>query len=277
MSDKILFSYRDENVNIHHTLTEFPAPDKFPFRLHSHSMHEIYYFVGGNADYTVEGRTYPLTKGTLIFSAGGQVHHLTIKDDRVPYERIVLMFDISAPLLSSMIGTLENRSCVFTLNERQQIWFEESLSTISKDPLAPAEQKEAVYALITVMITKLSSLYKEHSLEDEPEDELVKQIVRFINRNLTAKISLETIEREFFLDKAHLNRRFRSVMGCGIWEYVIRKRIFNARQQLYMTENVSSAFIKSGFGDYSVFYRKYVRLTGVSPTADLKNMKKDKR
>ena len=266
MSEKILFSFGNESVHYHHTLTENPDPDRFPFRLHSHNMHEIYYFAGGDADFTVEGTTYRMQKGMLVLSASGQVHHLTVKDRGVPYERIVLMFGIG----TSPLNTTDGNSRVFHLNEREQIWFEESCAAIENSNLSEKQLRESLISLINVIITKLETISEITQHSEQQKNETVNQILRYINRNLTSQLSLDTIEKELFRDKAHLNRVFKSVMGCSIWEYVIQKRVFNARQQLYLTRSVSAAFTVSGFRDYSVFYRNYVRCTGLSPTADLK-------
>ena len=113
-------------------------------------------------------------------------------------------------------------------------------------------------------VSKASNFY------NETEDDLVKQIIRYIDRHLSEDISLDVIESEFYRDKAYLGRRFKAVMGCSIWEYIMRKRIFSAREQLYLTHSVSDAFSVSGFGDYSAFYRKYKKYIGCSPTEDLK-------
>ncbi len=277
MNETVLFSHRSEQLYYHHTVTPTPDPDNFPFRLHSHHMHELYYFAGGDADFTVEGRTYPLTKGTLILSAGGQVHHLNVRNTGIPYERIVLMFGINLPLPAPehLIHAAERGSHVFRLSEREQIWFEESCLAVENGSFEEIEREEALRSLLGVVLTKLRSMVETSLTSDEPENETVREIVRFVNRNLTAPLSLDLLEKEFFRDKATLNRCFKSVMGCSIWEYVIRKRIFNARQALYRTENVAAAFAASGFGDYSVFYRNYVRITSLSPSADLKRMKGD--
>ena len=230
-------------------------------------MHEIYYFAQGDADLTVEGTTYHLEKGMLFLSASGQMHHLSIKDRCQPYERIVLMFSLGASFLNSFDISSGK---IFHLNEKEQIWFEECCLGLEKSDLGDNQICESLTSLINVILTKLSTL-SEITFRSEPQkNETVNQILRYINRNLTSSLSLDMIEKELFRDKAYLNRVFKSVMGCSIWEYVIQKRVFNARQQLYLTKSVSVAFSSSGFHDYSVFYRNYVRCTGVSPTTDLK-------
>ena len=116
MDKTLLFSYRDEQLNFHHTVTPTPDPNNFPFRLHSHHMHEIYYFAGGDADFTVEGTTYHLEKGMLLLSKSGQMHHLSIKDRSIPYERIVLMFGLGASFSDS--NDLSSGK-IFHLNEKE--------------------------------------------------------------------------------------------------------------------------------------------------------------
>ena len=272
MSEKVIFSFGNESVHYHHTVTENPDPDRFPFRLHSHNMHEIYYFAQGDADFTVEGSTYHLEKGMLILSGSGQVHHLTVKDRNEPYERIVLMFGIgiSANDLEKQLNFSDGKSRIFKLSEREQIWFEESCLAIENSNLGEKQLRESIVSLVNIILTKLSTISEITHHSEQQKNDTVNQILRYINRNLTSNLSLDTIEKELFRDKAHLNRIFKSVMGCSIWEYVIQKRVFNARQQLYLTRSVSAAFASSGFRDYSVFFRNYVRCTGMSPTADLK-------
>jgi AraC-like DNA-binding protein len=275
MNETILFSHQSEQIYYHHTLTPHPDPDNFPFRLHSHHMHELYYFVGGEGEYTVEGSTYPLSKGTLIFSPGGQVHHLNVRNTEMPYERIVLMFGMSLlpPSMEELLRSAERGGRIFHLSEREQIFFEESCLAIENASSEEKETEEALRALLCILLTKLRGMAETSVPTEEPTNETVREIVRFINRNLTAPLCLDLLEKEFFRDKATLNRCFRPVMGCSIWEYVIRKRIFNARQELYRTESIATAYADSGFGDYSVFYRNYVRVTGVSPSADLRRMR----
>ena len=274
MNETVLFSYRDEQLNFHHTVTPSPDPDNFPFRLHSHHMHELYYFAGGDADFTVEGVTYPLSKGSLILSAGGQVHHLSVRNTGLPYERIVLMFGIN--LLSEaaepLILAAERGSHLFRLDEREQVWFEECCLAIENGTMSEDERRDAIFSFLNLLLTKAKGLLAVSPMGDDTENETVRQIVHYVNRNLTSSLSLSLLEKEFFRDKATLNRLFKPIMGCSIWEYVIRKRIFNARQELYLSGDVNAAFLASGFGDYSVFYRNYVRITGLSPSADRSRM-----
>lgn len=275
MEKEILYSCREDGLKIHHTLTVKPSIDNFAFQSHSHNMYEIYLFLAGDGDFVIEGNVIPLERGTLIFTLCGQTHKLLLKSDKEPYERIALMFgEKYFPKGSEeLLETASNSGCVANLNEQEITWFLESIE-ILKNSKTQTGINVLASSFINLSIHKIMAACKASNFYDETEDDLVKQIIRYIDRHLSEDISLDVIEKEFYRDKAYLGRRFKSVMGCSIWEYIIRKRIFSAREQLYLTQSVSDAFSVSGFGDYSAFYRKYKKYVGISPSEDLKKFLK---
>lgn len=256
-----------------HTFTE--RPDDYLFKLHSHNTHEIYYFCRGDATFTVEGSTYPLKPGTLILCESGQVHHLSIKNPNIPYERYVLNLsvDVFSPSVFKKIASDSAGNHVFYLDDNESAWFLQTCLAVEN--LGSNDGKEILSAVVQIILSRAQSLTpRNDSLQ---KNDTAMQIANYINSHLTEKISLQTLEREFYRDKAYMNRVFKSVMGCSIWEYIIKKRVFFSRTELYNTRSVTAAFAKSGFADYSVFYRNYVKCTGVSPSADLKAFTKEEK
>lgn len=273
MKKEILFSYRGEGVRIHHTLTEKPSTDNFAFQSHSHNMYEIFLFLNGDGDFVVEGNAIHLERGTLVFTLSGQTHNLLLKSSELPYERIAIMFaEKHFPKhCESLLQRAAHGGCVSNLSENEINWFLESLNIFCN-----GDEENIVHSLAESLINlavhkvKGSSVASKHF--DDTEDDLVKQVIRYIDRHFGEEISLDSIEKSLYRDKAYLGRKFKAVMGCSIWEYVIRKRIFSAREQLYLTKSVSDAFLSSGFKDYSAFYRKYKKYVGASPAEDLKQL-----
>lgn len=271
MTKEILFSLREESLKIHHTLTARPSKDNFAFQSHSHNMYEIYLFLNGDGDFVVEGNVVPLERGVLIFTLCGQTHNLLLKSDEKPYERIALMFgEKYLPKKCEELLQMASKSgCVAKFSENEINWLLQSLE-ILKSGDSEYTKKSLSASLINLIVHKTMISSQKANTYDETEDNLVKQIIHYIDRHFGENISLDSIERALYRDKAYLGRRFKEVMGCSMWEYIIRKRIFSARQQLYLTQSVSDAFAASGFGDYSAFYRKYKKYVGCSPSEDLK-------
>lgn len=268
MKKKKLFVYRDNTTYLHHTLTLDPSTDDFSFKSHSHNMVEVYYFLRGNARFVVEGNIFPLERGNIVVMASGQTHNLLLEPS-VAYERMALLIDAAAapPEYETLSEQIYKGVNLFTLDKREQVWFEESFLIITKSP--EDMQKQLVYSFASMVFgllaTKLSRLP-----ESRIEDDIIKQTINYINKNLSNELSLEIIANALYCSRVTLNRKFREIMGCTVWEYVIRRRIYSARQRLFLGDGITSAYQKSGFNDYSSFFRAYKKVVGISPSEDLK-------
>lgn len=273
MKKKKLFVYRDNNVHLHHTLTLDPDTDDFSFKSHSHNMVEVYYFLRGNARFVVEGNIFTLERGSVLVMASGQTHHLLLEPSAV-YERMALLIDstVTPPEYENLSEQIYSGANLFVLDKREQIWFEESFATITKAP--EDMQKHLVFSFTSMVFGLLSNkLSRTENLRIE--DDIIKKTINYINKNLSSELSLEIIANALYCSKVSLNRKFREIMGCTVWEYVIRRRIYSARQRLFLGGNITNAYQKSGFSDYSSFFRAYKKVVGISPSEDLKKAKAD--
>ncbi len=61
--------------------------------LHHHDFYEIYLFLSGNVNYTVESRNYSLMPGDLLIISPQELHRPIITPGKAPYERMVLWVD----------------------------------------------------------------------------------------------------------------------------------------------------------------------------------------
>jgi len=268
MKKKKLFVFRNDSIYLHHTLTLDPATDDFSFKSHSHNMVEVYYFLRGNARFVVEGNIFPLERGNILVMASGQTHHLLLEQSSA-YERMALLIDTAlVPSEFDIINEhIYSGNNLFQLSKAEQLWFEESFSIITK---ADEEvQKNLVFSFAS-MIFSLLSTKLVRNIDNRIENDTIKKTINYINKNLSKELSLDIISKALYCSKASLNRKFREIMGCTVWEYVIRRRIFAARQRLFFSGSVTAAYQKSGFSDYSSFFRAYKKIIGISPKEDLK-------
>ena len=274
MENEVIFASRGDDFYFHHTRTHRPEPGDDTFRSHSHNMYEIYYFIQGSADFVVEGHIHELVHGSMILTECGQAHNILIRNPEKPYERMALLFSPRllpagfAPLLQAIHGG--STGILFGESDRQ--WMEDCFSLLQTPSLPGVALESRLQAVIGVMLAKAAEKMALGQ-ENAPErDDLVSRIIQFIDGHLQQEWQLSDLEKALYRDKIYLNRRFRAVMGCGIWEYTMRKRVFAAQRQLRQSRSISAAFSASGFQDYSSFYRRYRKYIGVSPSEDLKNM-----
>jgi len=102
--------------------------------------------------------------------------------------------------------------------------------------------------------------------QKQHEDEIIKQVQEYIEKNYEEKISVDDLALKFGLSRRNLERRFRRVTYNSIVEYLQRVRIEAAKQTLERNrENVNEAMYKAGYNDIKAFRTTFKKLTGLSP------------
>ena len=109
---------------------------------------------------------------------------------------------------------------------------------------------------------------EEHAFGERKELGKIYEIIEFVNQNLSGDLSLDAIAAGFYLSKSQLSRSFKKATGSTLWDYVLIKRLFLARSLIREGESISGACERSGFREYSSFYRAYKKRFGVSPNQD---------
>lgn len=132
------------------------------------------------------------------------------------------------------------------------------------ESLPEAEGALLVRILLSELVLRLSLLTSGQ--DGSEEGDLIAEVIRYLNGNLTADISLDSLSRRFFVSKYYLCRAFKRRSGISIHGYVTAKRIAYAKQLIAKGETATSVAYKVGYGDYSAFYRAYLKETGASPT-----------
>ena len=127
------------------------------------------------------------------------------------------------------------------------------------------ERDAYMQMLLAEIIILLSATEGKQITVDE--DEIGARVGRFLNANFRKNISLDRLARRFFVSKYYLCRAFKSDSGISIHAYINQKRIIYAKGLIESGMTASNAAEKVGFGDYSAFYRAYVKIVGKSPTA----------
>lgn len=271
------FHYSDSDLYLHHTLTE--APDENEFTLHAHDRYEIYCFLSGQGYYTVEGHDYSLLPGCMLLMRDGETHKLHIRQGRA-YERIALHFSPSL-----MEGTpykpLLHPFCDRPLGMQNMLPPEAALGAvcdmlqrITKEDIPRENQRTRILSYLPAILFEIGQVWGQCQPSFEVAGttrssgagrSLVGDIIEFINRDPAAVSGIEMLEERFGFSRSYLNRTFRQSTGVSIWDYVILKRLTQARLSIRAGVSAASAAAAAGYTDYSSFYRQYKKRFGVTP------------
>jgi len=250
------------------------TPDDKYFTMHVHERCEIFYFISGNAEYLVEGARYPLEPGSLLIMRPSESHRTHIlSGDR--YERYALNFPASAVdcidperrLLEAFFDRPLGRGNFYMLDK---IHTENIFRDIccSKDDY---EKKLKIHVKLFLLLDLINEAYikRDFSEYTEPQN-LSEQIVTYVNANLFEEISVPLLAKKFFLSTSQFSRIFKQATGAAPWEYITIKRLTEAKEKIRRGASAHYAAESCGFGDYSAFYRSYIKYFGCSPKNDVK-------
>ena len=248
-----------------------PLPENVIDDSHCHDRYEILYVVQGEGKYTIEGTEYPLRPRTLMFIRPFEYHCLMLDKDS-DYRRYCIHFSQSSlgaeisKILEEMSASDSSRGNYYSaaaLHTDIDSVFDrfETAYELSDDA-----RRIFVRALLTELIVLLYSSSAEMNKANERE--LGARVIRYLNNNIDKDVSLDKLARRFFVSKYYLCRAFKKHNGISVHGYVNHKRVMYAKQLIESGETASGAAYKVGFGDYSAFYRAYVRIIGKAPTQD---------
>ena len=256
------------NFTFSYSLDEVP-PESLDIS-HCHDKYEILYVIDGSGRMVIEGTLFDIKPGTLIVIRPFEYHSMQLDSSSV-YERYVLHFaesdlvDEALNLLRAMLDGVEGSGKLYThtaLSKNVRPVFER-FDTAESLP----DNEKAIYlkTLLSELMVFLSVSGGEHI--GISEGELGARVIRYLNENIYRNISLDTLARRFFVSKYYLCRAFKKHNGVSVHGYVTHKRVLYAKQLIEQGESASAAAYKVGFGDYSAFYRAYVKIIGRAPTA----------
>ena len=102
--------------------------------------------------------------------------------------------------------------------------------------------------------------------KSNPDDSIAKQIADFIQKNSRQNISIDMLCKQFNFSKNHIINLFKKSYGMTPNVYLNMFRLKNAEELLITTSKpIESISIQCGYGNYSHFYRQFMRKNNISP------------
>ena len=249
--------------------------DKAPADLnsnHCHDKYEILYIIEGSGRCVIEGIEYPI-KPRTVFVFPPLVYHVVYVDEGVVYDRAVMHFDKKS-VAESVTDILES----FGIDKNSVSPAAFYRADVVSDQIAflfdrieisesfPASERAKFLGLLLSELILLVSMSSQETVTHD-EGELGARVIRYLNEYVDRDISLDELARRFFVSKYYLCRAFKKHNGISVHGYINQKRVMYAKQLIEAGETASRAAYRVGFGDYSAFYRAYVKIVGNSPTA----------
>ncbi len=249
----------------------FHYRDKQPgcVELHHHDFYEIYFFLGGDVEYRVEGKSYRLQKGDLLLINPMELHQPMAMSGCNTYERIVLWINrdyLAAQDIELSRCFAPTHKNLLRPSREQFREIRAKIDNLIRERRDNALGSEAcatgIFLQLMVELNRMALQADSQGQETQP---LTTQVVAYIGRHYREPLSLDGLAKSFFVSKYHLSHKFTQATGVSVYHYIVMKRLQAARQLLLDGHTPKDAFVQSGFGDYANFYRAFHRAYGVTP------------
>jgi AraC-like DNA-binding protein/mannose-6-phosphate isomerase-like protein (cupin superfamily) len=244
---------------------------------HLHEFIEIIFIRSGEGVESVGGVDYSVRRGDMIFVNFGKTHafsgrgmefiHILLRPEFMS-ERLVNsdnIFDIfSLPAFSSIEGecTLDD---VVSFSGAELV----SVTNLVDAMLSEYENKRAgwrtaLYGYAQVLFTLLVRRLKDAG---ESSNLSVSKIESYVAEHLFDKITLSDIAENCFYNPSYFSRKFKSVFGKKLTDYVREKRLLAAAKMLAETDKSNGEIaLLCGFSDKTQFYKLFRAEFGCTPT-----------
>ena len=243
---------------------------------HFHDFDKIVLLLSGKVDYTVENTVYPLQPWSLLLVRHHAIHRALI-DVSAPYERIILYLDPgffervfpSAGLMDCFRTADRTGRCLLLPDEGQRKELSALLTSFEKalqdERPGSDTMRDTLLAQLLITVNRISAA--DGPAADRAVDEKIGQTLSYINENLTADLSIDTLADRVFLSRYHFMRLFKEQTGSTVHQYVRQKRLLYAARLIREGVPAVRAAADAGFNDYSVFHRAFRTSFGISPSA----------
>ncbi len=247
-------------------------------RLHHHDFYEIYFFLGGDVNYLIDGNKHKLQKGDLLLISPMELHH-PMPHAGSPYERMVLWIDRQylASLSPAGLNLSEcfrsgshTRVNILHSNAMMQGHLAELFEHLNQE-MYHGEWGHEAYAesLLIQLLLEINRMVRQKSNSPAATEEvsLANRVTSYINRHYYEDLSLDTLAKKFFVSKYYLSHEFSQQVGVGVYRYLTLKRLSIAKELLADGKAAGEVATACGFHNYTTFYRIFKAEYGTSPSS----------
>ncbi|MGI6095512.1 MAG: AraC family transcriptional regulator [Lachnospiraceae bacterium] len=248
--------------------------------MHCHDGLEIDYVDKGCGVYVIEDRTYDVQPGDF-FVINNSEKHMMIADD----SNMVVSVCIFEPRFiwdqmdqDEYLKPFFSRKVMFANRIRKRDSFYNEMKRNMESIFSEYAMQEKGWNLsiksniIQIVINLYRHCHEQNEMMEDVGDfqtdyHKIRPVIDYIHRNFRANITLEDVAKEVALSKNYLCTRFKTTLGCTVFEYIERVRIDYATLLLETTSlSVSEIASKAGFNGISYFNRVFKKSKGVAPS-----------
>lgn len=244
-------------------------------QLHSHTFYELIYCCNScGAEYLVGSQRYRLQEGDLVFVPPGISHRPLLPENmETPYSRYVLW--LSPEFMERFAGLFpypftekQASASMLRTGGTPWAWLGDLFRAGVEETERQADGWEAAVVGNTVtLLTQIKRATDERTARTMKAEkpELLDRIMSFVEENYREPITIGQLATRFFVSSSTISHLFQRKLGVSFYRYVTQRRLIAAKNLIEKGVLLEEVAQRTGFQDYSGFYRAFRQEYGISP------------
>lgn len=236
----------------------------YNFSGEKHSYWELTYVDKGELLTTIDGVSYHLKQGDLIFYAPMQFHTQSTFE-KISSSYLTINFKMNfnhADLLCNKIFSLKRDSYFIVTRLIEEL----SNNNLYSDDLSLCYLKELIIQMLRLDNSHFHSKPTTH-MQQTYENELLNDILLYIDDNIYEKISVSTLCEHFCISTSMLHSLFRKNMNNTAKNYINELKLSKSKELIRnSTHTLSEISEMLGFSSIHYFSKKFKSYFNISPT-----------
>lgn len=236
----------------------------YNFSGEKHSYWELTYVDKGELLTTIDGVSYHLKQGDLIFYAPMQFHTQSTFE-KISSSYLTINFKMNfnhADLLCNKIFSLKRDSYFIVTKLIEEL----SNDNLYSNDLSLCYLKELIIQMLRLDNSYFHSKPTTH-MQQTYENELLNDILLYIDNNIYEKISVSTLCEHFCISTSMLHSLFRKNMNNTAKNYINELKLSKSKELIRnSTHTLSEISEMLGFSSIHYFSKKFKSYFNISPT-----------
>ena len=236
----------------------------YNFSGEKHSYWELTYVDKGELLTTIDGVSYHLKQGDLIFYAPMQFHTQSTFE-KISSSYLTINFKMNfnhADLLCNKIFSLQRDSYFIVTRLIEEL----SNDNLYSNDLSLCYLKQLIIQMLRLNNSHFYSKPTTH-MQQTYENELLNDILLYIDDNIYEKISVSTLCEHFCISTSMLHSLFRKNMNNTAKNYINELKLSKSKELIRnSTHTLSEISEMLGFSSIHYFSKKFKSYFNISPT-----------
>ena len=232
---------------------------------HTHSYTELFYIVGGDGQFQIDGQLFPVQANQLVV-VNPNIIHTEVSYEARPLEYIVLGIEGIELTLSGSEG---GRYCFYSFPEGNDVLVCMRKVLQEMQERRPEYQTSclAYMDIIIVQLMRNASISVTQSPARFPGNRQCASVRQYIDQHYKESITLDLLAEKFSINKYYMAHAFKREYGVSPINYLIDCRIREGKRLLTETDfSLSQIAAVLGFSSSSYFSQRFRSAEGISPT-----------